>query len=395
MDPQSVLLLLPRYGEHGGEHGGGRTLADLVPALLAAQGVPGLTNGLAIPRARTVCLLLVDGLGWQLLRQHPECAPFLTEALGTSAPLTAGFPATTATSVASVGTGLPAGRHGIVGYTFEMPGQPLLNALRWSSQLGPRQDLRERIVPEQAQPEPTMFERAKADGVLVSMAAPLIHRGSGLTRAVLRGARFVPCHALGDLVTAAADALNAHGRAFCYAYHGDLDVLGHAYGPGSPAWCEQLRFIDRMAAAIAAALPSDGLLVVTADHGMVSMTGADRIAVEDHPELLDGVRLLGGEARVRHVYAEPDATSDVLARWRSLLGERAMVRTREEAITAGWFGPTVAEHVRPRIGDVVAAMLGSAGVVRTGAESHEAVMVGQHGSLTAIEQQVPLIVVTG
>ena len=383
-DPLSVLL--PRYGE--------RALADLAPALLAAQGVPGLADRLAIPRARTVCLLLVDGLGWQLLHRYREYAPFLADALGDSAPLTAGFPATTATSVASVGTGLTAGEHGIVGYTFEVAGQPLLNALRWGTQLGPRHDLRDELVPEHVQPRPTLFERATADGVAVSMAAPRIHRGSGLTRAVLRGARFVPCHALGDLVTTAAGALNAQDRAFCYAYHGDLDVLGHVYGPGSAPWCEQLRFIDRMAAAIAAALPGDGLLVVTADHGMVSMTGADRIAVEDHPELHEGVRLLGGEARVRHVYTEPDATSDVLARWRSVLGERAIVHTRDEAIAAGWFGPAVAEHVRPRIGDVVAAMLGSAGLVRTGAESSEAAMVGQHGSLTAVEQQVPLILVT-
>jgi hypothetical protein len=287
-DPQSVLL--PQDGQH--------TLADLTPALLTAQGVPGLADRLAVPATRTVCLLLIDGLGWRLLREHADRAPFLSEALGDSAPLTAGFPATTATSVASIGTGLAAGRHGIVGYTFEVPGQPLLNTLRWSTQLGDRRDLREQLVPEQVQPERTLFERAKADGVAVTMAAPLIHRGSGLTRAVLRGARFTPCHALGDLVTTAADALNAAGRVFCYAYHGDLDVLGHSYGPGSAPWREQLGFIDRMVAAIASALPEDGVLAVAADHGMVRMAGADRIEIKDHPELSVGVRLLGGEARV-------------------------------------------------------------------------------------------------
>jgi hypothetical protein len=238
-----------------------------------------------------------------------------------------------------------------------------------------------------------LFERAKADGVAVSMAAPPHHRGSGLTRAVLRGARFTRCHALGDLVTTAGDALNAEGRTFCYAYHGDLDTLGHAYGPGSAPWREQLGFIDRMAAAIASALPRDGLLAITADHGMVSMTGVDRIHYDDNPELSAGVRVLGGEARIRHVYTDTDATPEVLARWRSVLGERAMVRTRDEAIAAGWFGPTVAEHVRPRIGDVVAAMLGSAGVVRTAQGTNETTMVGQHGSLTAVEQQVPLILI--
>ena len=380
-DAQSVLL--PRPGQH--------TLADLTPSLLAAQRVPGLPNRLSIPPARTVCLLLIDGLGWQLLREHADRAPFLIEALGNSAPLTAGFPSTTPTSVASIGTGLPAGGHGIVGFTFEVPGHPLINTLLWTTQLGVRRDLREELVPEQVQPEPTLFERAKADGIAVRMAAPRDHRGSGLTRAVLRGAKFVSCNAFGDLITTAADALGADGRTFCYAYHGDLDSLGHGYGPGSAPWREQLGFIDRLAASIAAALPRDGLLAITADHGMVSMT--DRVDVTDNPELSAGVRLLGGEPRMRHVYTEPGATPDVLARWRSVLGERAMVRARDEAIAAGWFGGNVAAHVRPRIGDVVVPMLGNTGVVQTARGTNEANMIGQHGSLTAVEQQVPLILI--
>ncbi|HEY4453114.1 MAG TPA: nucleotide pyrophosphatase/phosphodiesterase family protein [Pseudonocardiaceae bacterium] len=380
-DAQSVLL--PRHGQP--------TLADLTPSLLAAQGVPGLLNRLSIPPARTICLLLIDGLGWQLLHEHADRAPFLVEALGNSAPLRAGFPSTTPTSVASIGTGLSAGGHGIVGFTFEVPGHPLVNTLLWTTQLGTRRDLREELVPEEIQPEPTLFERATAEGIAVNMAAPRHHRGSGLTRAVLRGAKFVTCTALGDLVTTATDALRADGRAFCYAYHGDLDSLGHRYGPGSAPWREQLGFIDRLAASIAAALPRDGLLAITADHGMVAMT--ERIDIKDEPELTEGVRLLGGEPRMRHVYAEPGAAQDVLVRWRSVLGERAMPRSRDEAIAAGWFGPSVAEHVRPRIGDVVVPMLGNAGVAQSAQGTNEANMIGQHGSLTAAEQQVPLILI--
>ncbi|HJP73181.1 MAG TPA: alkaline phosphatase family protein [Pseudonocardiaceae bacterium] len=380
-DAQSVLL------PHAGQH----TLADLTPSLLTAAGVPGLANRLSAPPARTVCLLLIDGLGWRLLREHADMAPFLTEALGDNAPLTAGFPSTTSTSLASIGTGLPSGGHGIVGFTFEVPGQPLLNTLLWTTQLGARQDLREQLVPEDVQPAGTLFERAKTAGLQVSMAAPRHHRGSGLTRAVLRGAKFLTCHALGDLVTTASDALNADGRAFCYAYHGDLDTIGHVYGPGSPPWRQQLGFIDRVAAAIAAAVPRDGLLAITADHGMVTMT--DRLDVKDHPDLTKGVRVLGGEPRMRHVYAEPGAADEVLARWRSVLGERAMVRGRDEAIAAGWFGPSVADPIRERIGDVVAPMLGDTGVVQTAQGTNEARMIGQHGSLTAMEQQVPLIMI--
>ncbi len=58
------------------------------------------------------CVFLIDGLGWEQLKAHPEEAPFMTSLLsasrgGTGRPITAGYPATTATSLASVGTGLP------------------------------------------------------------------------------------------------------------------------------------------------------------------------------------------------------------------------------------------------------------------------------------------------
>ena len=67
--------------------------------------------------------------------------------------------------------------------------------------------------------------------------------------------------------------------------------------------------------------------------------------------------------------------------------------TRDEAIEAGWFGARVADTVRPRIGDVVAAARGSAAMVRRAVEPGESALIGHHGSLTPAEQLVPLLVV--
>ncbi|MGO4428701.1 alkaline phosphatase family protein, partial [Streptomyces sp. MCAF7] len=150
LDPRSAPV--PRYGTG--------SLADLLPAVAAGQGVPGLpalsspSSGLALAPADRVCVFLIDGLGWELLRAHPAEAPFLTSLLpgslnGTGAPITAGFPSTTATSLASVGTGLPPGAHGLPGYTVADPatGQ-LMNQLRWQ----PWTD------PHAWQPYPTVFQ---------------------------------------------------------------------------------------------------------------------------------------------------------------------------------------------------------------------------------------------
>src|ERR687894_743421 len=90
---------LPRYGE--------ASLADLTPSVLTALDVPGHANPLGIEPARRACVLLVDGLGWELLASARRYAPLLASLADRGLAIWAGFPATTAASLASLGTGLP------------------------------------------------------------------------------------------------------------------------------------------------------------------------------------------------------------------------------------------------------------------------------------------------
>ncbi len=369
------------------------SLADVVPSLLCGLGVAGFTDRFRLDPARGVCLLLVDGLGWHALRDHPGDAPFLTSLTDGSEPITAGFPATTAASVATIATGVPVGQHGIVGYTFATPEGDLLNALSWHTHGGgSRVDLRERFVPEDIQPRPTTWERAVAAGVRVTLAVPHAHRGTGLNRAVQRGADFQGVHALGDLATAALAAVSGRAPSLCYAYHGDLDLLGHVYGVGSLPWRLQLGHVDRLASAIAEGLPPGAALVVIADHGMVTVSQEGRLDFDTEPSLQAGVYLLGGDPRARYVYTEPGATDDVRAAWCELIGDRAWIRTRDEAIAAGWFGPVVEPHVRDRIGDLVVAARTDLAIVTSRVTPRQSQLIGHHGSLTADEQLVPLLV---
>ncbi|MET0133078.1 MAG: nucleotide pyrophosphatase/phosphodiesterase family protein [Kibdelosporangium sp.] len=376
--------LVPRYGSG--------SLSDVVPSIMAGLGVPGMAATLPLPEARQVCLLLVDGLGWPQLRAHPKDAPFLNSLAGGE--ITAGFPATTATSLTTIGTGVPSGQHGIVGYSFAAAADELINALSWGLHAGGKKvDFRNKYVPEEIQPVTTAFQRATDDGVQVRVVTQASVAGSGLTRAAFRGGEFDGVFALGDTVSKAISALSTDGRAFCYAYHADLDFLGHVYGPGSAPWRFHLRQVDLLAASIAEGLPSDGMLVVTADHGMVDVSEDSRVDFDTTPALRDGVRMLGGEPRARHVYTVAGATADVHATWTGQLGSRAWILTREEAIEAGWFGPEVADHTRGRIGDLVVAATGHTAIVRSKVEPRMGLLNGQHGSLTADDQLIPLLTV--
>src|SRR6201985_3149518 len=83
---------------------GSAALADLSSSMLASldPDAPESQNVLGLPSTRRACLLIVDGLGWELLRDHPAVAAFLCELARHSRPITAGLPSTTVTSLGSI-----------------------------------------------------------------------------------------------------------------------------------------------------------------------------------------------------------------------------------------------------------------------------------------------------
>ena len=365
---------LPAYAD--------RSLGDVLPAVAVALGVDaglGVPAGLELPEAHSYVVFLVDGLGHELLRDHPEEAPFLHAHLGV--PATVGVPSTTATSLTSFGTALPPGTHGVVGFTSRIPGtHDLLNALQWSS----------KVDPLEWQPHPTAFDHLAAAGVCATVVNKRDFASSGLTIAGSRGADFVGADRVGERLAAVQEAARRE-PSVTYMYDGDLDWTGHRYGVASPQWEQQLSMIDAAAEHLRETLPASTRVVVVADHGMVDSPADRRVEVDDHPGLLDGVVVLGGEARFRHVYCRAGALDDVAAAWRDVLGERAEVLTRDEAIGLGWFG-AVDPGVRPRLGDVVVACRDDFSVMCTSAFPYETQLLGLHGSLTSAEMLVPVIV---
>jgi hypothetical protein len=376
-----MLPAAPRYGD--------AALADVGPSLLASLGVPGEPNTLGLADTPRAVLFVVDGLGWPHLQAHADAAPYLSSIHGQ--PLTAGFPSTTVTSLASIGTGLPPGQHGLTGYTTYMADAGVVvNWLAWRS-VGEGADMRDRLVPEVLQPQPTVWERAEAAGIATTVCTFDNFAGTGLTRAVLRGGRWGGTYSEGDAVARAVDAADMGNRSLVYVYVSALDLVGHLRGPDTESWRAQLRVVDVLAEQLAAGIGSDTLMYVTADHGMVLVPDEMKVDYDASPVLRDGVVALAGEPRMRHVHTAPGATLDVLATWQQTLGDGWVVVTRDDAIAAGLFGPVVSPAAYVRIGDVIALATGNGGVVERRKLPRLSAMPGQHGSLTDDDLLVPLL----
>ncbi len=362
------------------------SLADVLPSCLeSALGRPG---SLSLPAVDRAVVILVDGLGAQALAHRAGHARTLAPLLNRGSTIGAGFPTTTAAALATFATGAQPGEHGLVGYTALDPAHNrVINQLSgWDS----------RLDPATWQRMPTVFERAVTESIPSFVVATEKHRRSGFTKAVLRGAEYRGAEGIPERMDTAREILDGTDRAIVYIYIAELDKVGHADGCESPEWTTQLEEVDAAVRGFASSLrPREGLLV-TADHGVLDIPEHSHVLFGEDASLVDGVRFVAGEPRCLQLHLEPDASPTVraamLEAWREAEGGRSWVASRAEAIAAGWFGPTVATEVAPRIGDIIIAARKNIAYYDTRAPNQSGrSMVGQHGSLSAAETAIPLL----
>ncbi len=362
-------------------------LSQVTPSIFSSLGLESAVDHLAVgqsPMGREL-LFLIDGFGFDTLATFADAMPTMSRMINHGLIHTA-FPSTTATSLATLTTGVMPGAHGMLGYTVQVPrsGGRLLNALKWD----------ERVDPENWQPVETLFQRATAAGITVTHVAAKRYENSGFTRAVFRGANYKGANVVTDLVSETKAALQAT-PSFVYLYVNDLDTAGHSDGVGSDKWIAALSMIDQMVSQLMKEVPKGTRIWVTSDHGMINVD--EKIVIGQDNPLMQGVSVIAGEPRARHIYLESDspvARAETASLWQEYLQDKAMVLTREQAIANHLFGADVSPDAFDRMGEVIAIARG--GVVLLDAEraEKEGAMVGHHGADSEIESQVGLLTTT-
>jgi predicted AlkP superfamily pyrophosphatase or phosphodiesterase len=361
--------LLPDYD--------GACISNVVPALLERPGeAPSWLPAPAVDADRVV-LVLLDGLGWEQLQARRDLAPNLASMTG--GPITSVLPTTTATALTSLTTGTTPGEHGIVGYRMNVHGE-VLNVLRWTTAAG---DARQTIPPGKVQTQlPFLGHRP-----------PVITKAefarTGFTVAHLDSVRFTGYRMPSTLVTEAGRLARA-SEPFVYAYYDGIDKVSHEYGL-SEHYDNELVAADRLVGDVLAAVPSGTAVVVTSDHGQVDV--GHRVVVLA-PEVAAHVSMQSGEGRFRWLHARPGHVTALAEAARALHGDLAWVRTRDEIVDGGWFGPTVSSDALARLGDV--ALVARADVAFSEpADTGPFDLVGRHGSATSAELYVPLLAARG
>ncbi len=362
------------------EHRFDLNLSHVLPSAAASLGVHGFTDHVGLGKRSYVVVCLIDGLGATAIEAHPDLFDVLDSARGGS--IEAAFPTTTPTGLASLGTGMTAGRHGIVGASFWLPDdEQVLSPLHWGRH----------PTPAAVQPESTVFERVQRTGTRAVTIAPRAYANSGLTHAVLRGSDYLSAEDAAERTAHLRSIMAASERALIYVYWAQLDRAAHEFGSTSGQWRDAAVQVNRLLGDLHGALPADATLVVTADHGIVDCH--ERIWLEDFPALTAGVRLWAGEPRMRHLYVDDDVPG-VVRRWQWEVGDRAEVVLRQEALDRGLFGD-VDPLLVGRIGDVLVISRGHSIIASRTFDERVSRLIGHHGALSDDERRIPALLLDG
>jgi predicted AlkP superfamily pyrophosphatase or phosphodiesterase len=352
----------------------GGSVAGLVPALLGQRDAPWLPAPVA--RADQVVLIVLDGLGWNAIREHEHLVPTLAAMEGHA--ITTVVPSTTATALTSITTGLAPAQHGIVGYRMVVRND-VLNVLRWSVRDGVRA------------PDPFDVQRHTSFlGREVPVVTRSEFRATGFTQAHLRGARFVGWHTTATLIEQCVRAVEA-GERLVYAYYPGVDTVAHEFGLRDRVYRRELAFADRLVEELRAALPPSAVLLVTSDHGQVHL---DRESWIEIPRVTALCAAVAGDGRFRYLHAQAGKANELLEVTREVVGDRAWVWSRRELLDSGIVGSGATGTIPSRIGDVVLAARAPVAFVDP-ALPNEVRLRSGHGSVTPDEMYVPVLAARG
>jgi len=359
-----------------------KSLGRLGEVLISAlNSVSGETNNLGLPSRRSVCVILVDGLGSANLKSAAGHARFLNSQQSDSA--MCWFPATTSTSISSFATASNPWDNGFLGYqVFNKATQTPMNLLSgW----------KDYSEGENYQETATIAEISLSRGVAFHTVAPSAYERSGFTGATMRGSLFHGVDRIADRFSEAKKLLARPEAKVIYLYIPELDQLAHSKGSESTAWLNQLEDLDSLVKDFVTPIPKGSGVILTADHGVVDVSQENHVYLDEFMPKSE-FKFVGGDTRSLYLYFE-DAVDKQASRelLEDRLGDSCYICTPEDLIAAGYWKALSpkSENVAPDL--LVLARKSVALYHRGFAKMKSLEMVGHHGSITNEELAIPLL----
>ncbi len=373
-------------------------IVDLVRVIAHALGAPGMEARPAVEsltkwigEPEHVVFLLLDGLGMNIVRKMPADS-FMASHLKRE--ILSVVPSTTASALASLGTGVHPNQHAVPGWFTYLPDFQITTTILPFIERYTEIPLQERgITGSDVFPQPSWIPGISGDAL--ELMPNKYHEG--VFARVMRGNTTGRGY---ETLPQAADAVLEHVSqarpgSYTFLYVPQIDTLSHIVGPMHEEVLSTAHLLDAELARLAARLDGKAALVVSADHGQMLVPHDNQIEIFDGDPLLDLLEVPPtGEGRLPlfHVLAQDRGAFETM--FEDRFSDRFALVSIEEAEQISLFGPgPMRAEARARFGQYCALPL----------ENHTLAFlppaipprsspIGRHGALTPAEMMVPLIV---
>ncbi len=321
---------------------------------------------------KNVIVMLFDGLGTSVLKEHLSESDFLLQHYVTD--ISSVYPSTTTAATTAIQSGLSPLESGWVGWDlyFGEIGKTVAvfrNTLQQSDVPAVDYDVAKRYIPYKS-----IFERIEeVQGRKTAYWIAFYTKyGAKSVRHICNTARRIS---------------RKRKHKYIYTYWNEPDHTMHGYGVGSKEAHEQVLLINSEVERLCRKL-KNSLVIITADHGQCD---AKTVYLEDYPTLTEHLVIPPSvEARAISFFVKEGKQAEFKEEFNRLFGDVYRLMTRDEVFSEGILGNgTPHRKTGDFIGDFLAVATGK---VNLDYKRGDFEPTGVHAGLTEEEMTVPLIV---
>lgn len=233
-----------------------------------------------------IALVVLDGLGLNLLKLHEQQTRFLKSKLKTT--LSSVFPPTTAAATTAIMTGLTPYESGYFGWFQYFEDEDIHYTIFTREDYYDQKKAIPKDFFDKYLKRETIFERiGKARLAKTKLFYPKKVDKEGYDT-------------FDEGLKRMVDFQNNHHKTLSYLYSIEPDLSQHAYGITAKEVSDALKSLDDSLKAIETALPNDTLLLITADHGLVDVEAINLFDYHDITSTFE--HLPAGEPRATQFF---------------------------------------------------------------------------------------------
>ena len=309
------------------------------------------------------------------------------------------FPSTTPTVLASLYSGIEPSGHGILGTMMMLKEIGSVKKIfGWSPAMSEYLRVRfDSLDPHITFPKPYLLDKVKSSKKTVFLYPEMLIN-SEVTNAMLGHENKIPYVSFDDMLVRLVRLMKEDTYEYIYVYYDTTDHMQHVYSPDSDEFRESIyRMLHSFDRILTAHLKgSDYNLIITADHGHITIKNTDIIHMNYRSKIMNYLSAPPwNESRLRILTVMSGKEAELEDHFDKTYKDSGYLVRSDEAIKAGLFGAEkVDDFLRSRFGTYMIVPKGSRyfeyDYPDTDKKPRE--KFGHHGSLSGDEMYIPVII---